>query len=114
MPEAIMELKRAGYLHMGDLGVAGREAFESPTGLPAHHLYVVSNGGRECRRHLLFRDYLRSHPEETRRYSDLKKSLAMKFRDDREGYTEAKTAFIEGMLQRAEADARHARRIQNE
>ena len=101
VPKAIQALSRGGYRHLGDLGIAGREAFESPLGSPAHHLYVVVLGGREYERHIRFRDYLRSHPEETRRYSALKKSLALEHRDDREAYTEAKTAFVEETLRKA-------------
>jgi GrpB-like predicted nucleotidyltransferase (UPF0157 family) len=99
--KAIRLLAKIGYRHIGDLGITGREAFESPAGLPAHHLYVVVLGNSEHKRHLRFRDYLRSHPEETKRYSALKKSLAKKFRYDREAYTEAKTEFVGGALRRA-------------
>ena len=98
---AIRLLENAGYRHLGDLGIPGREAFESPHGLPEHHPYVVVKGNSEHTRHLFFRDYLREHPEETRRYSDLKKSLAAKFRDDREAYTGAKGAFVVGVLREA-------------
>jgi GrpB-like predicted nucleotidyltransferase (UPF0157 family) len=101
LPEAIEALAKTGYRHVGDLGIKGRDAFESPSGLPPHHLYVVVLGGREYTRHIRFRNYLRSHPEEIRRYSALKKSLALKFRDDREAYTEAKTPFVEDILSRA-------------
>jgi len=38
---------------------------------------------------------------ETEKYSILKKSLAKKFRNDREAYTEAKTNFIKLILRRA-------------
>ena len=98
---AIQLLTTAGYRHLGDLGIVGREAFDSPAGLSAHHLYVVVLGNSEHLRHLRFRDYLRSHPEETRRYSELKKSLAISFRNDREAYTEAKSDFVEGVLRMA-------------
>jgi len=100
--QAIRLLSKAGYRHLGDLGIAGREAFESPAGLPAHHLYVVVAGNSEHVRHLLFRDHLRKHPEEVREYSDLKKSLAKKFRNDRDAYTEAKTEFVEEVLRRSQ------------
>ena len=99
--KAISALEEAGYKHLGDLGITGREAFESPANLPAHHLYVVVLGSREHARHVRFRDYLRRHPETTTEYSVLKKSLAQKFRNDREAYTEAKTAFIEAILRQA-------------
>jgi GrpB-like predicted nucleotidyltransferase (UPF0157 family) len=101
LPTVISLLAKLGYRHVGDLGIAGREAFDNPPGLPAHHLYVVIAGNSEHVRHLRFRDYLRSHPEVRDQYSALKKSLGRKFGDDREAYTEAKTAFIEDVLNRA-------------
>lgn len=99
--EAIRLLSKAGYGHKGDQGVPGREAFDNPPGLPAHHLYVVVSGNAEHRRQLLFGDYLRTHPEATRRCSELKKSLAIRFRNDRAGYTDAKTGFVESILRKA-------------
>ena len=59
-----------------------------------HHVHLVEIGGTFWRRHLAFRDYLRTHPEDARRYAVLKRDLAAKFGADREGYTDAKTAFI--------------------
>lgn len=47
---------------------------------------------------LAFRDILRSKPEVAEEYAILKKQLAEKFKDDRDGYTEAKTAFIRSVL----------------
>jgi GrpB-like predicted nucleotidyltransferase (UPF0157 family) len=52
-------------------------------------------------RHLLFRDYLRSHPETAQEYARLKKRLANEFGRDREGYTEAKTPFITAIEKKA-------------
>ena len=52
-------------------------------------------------RQLLFRDRLRAEPETARAYCKLKKSLAARFGTDREGYTEAKTEFIEGVVRRS-------------
>lgn len=103
---AIQLLAAGGYRHKGDRGVRGREAFDNPQGLAQHHLYVVVSGNSEHRRHLLFRDYLRSHPEEAARYSTLKRSLADAFREDRDGYTDAKSAFVEEILRRASAAKR--------
>src|SRR5258707_11678358 len=37
---AVTRLATLGYVHRGDLGIVGREAFHLPAGLPAHHLYV--------------------------------------------------------------------------
>lgn len=106
--EVIDRLSAAGYVHKGDGGIPGREAFAPPGDLPRHHLYVCIRGGRELQRHLLFRDYLRKHPEEVLNYSRLKERLAREFREDREAYTRAKTSFIEGILDKAGASSGHA------
>ena len=47
------------------------------------------------------RDYLISHEDEAKAYSDLKKSLADKFPDDRNAYTEAKSSMIDDILFKA-------------
>ena len=43
---------------------------------------------------LYFRDYLRAHPEIAQEYRNLKKSLEEKYKHNRDGYTDAKTEFI--------------------
>ena len=100
LPAAIERLATLGYVHRGDLGITGREAFSRPPDTPPHHLYVCARDSAELRRHLLFRDYLRAHPEDARAYGALKRQLAARFRDDREAYTEAKTAFVADILRR--------------
>jgi GrpB-like predicted nucleotidyltransferase (UPF0157 family) len=109
LPEVIRRLTCLGYHHEGDLGVAGREAFSTRgaenvprdgkrRSWPAHHLYVCAADCREFHRHLLFRDWLRRHPATVLEYADLKRRLAESYRDDRDGYTEAKTEFIESTM----------------
>ncbi|NNL65824.1 MAG: GrpB family protein [Myxococcales bacterium] len=66
----------------------------------SHHLHAVEIGTAFFRDHLAFRDHLRAHPADAAAYAALKRRLAERFRDDRPGYTEAKTAFIEGVLAR--------------
>lgn len=66
-----------------------------------HHVHMVEVGGDFWDRHLLFRDYLRGHPEEAQRYADLKKTLAARFSSDRESYTNAKTDYIQEIVARA-------------
>jgi GrpB-like predicted nucleotidyltransferase (UPF0157 family) len=98
LPAAIEPLATLGYEHIGDLGIAGREAFTTPPGIPPHHLYVCAADNAELSRHLTFRDFLRGHPDTAREYGELKLSLAERYRDDRLGYTEAKSAFVEAVL----------------
>jgi GrpB-like predicted nucleotidyltransferase (UPF0157 family) len=68
-----------------------------------HHLHAVELGSAFWRDHLAFRDHLRSHPDEAAAYAELKRELAARFGRDRDGYTEAKTDFVRGVLARARA-----------
>ena len=59
-----------------------------------HHLHLVPFGSEQWRGTLAFRDYLRAHPADAAEYAALKMQLARQYRDDREAYTQAKSAFI--------------------
>jgi len=96
--EAIAMLAAAGYPHKGDAGVPGREAFDQPPHLPEHHLYLCVEGAGPLVAHLRLRDHLRANPGTAREYAALKRELTAAYGDDRAGYTEAKTAFIEAVL----------------
>jgi GrpB-like predicted nucleotidyltransferase (UPF0157 family)/quercetin dioxygenase-like cupin family protein len=94
-----------GYVHLGDLGITGREAFGGEGERFAdHHLYVCREDSGELRRHLAFRDHLRGSPSDAADYGELKLDLARRFRNDRVGYTEAKTAFITRILEGSRDD----------
>jgi GrpB-like predicted nucleotidyltransferase (UPF0157 family) len=66
-----------------------------------HNLHLVEAGGRYWEERLLFRDYLRKHPEAAKEYAELKYRLASRHRDDREAYTEAKADFVCEVVRRA-------------
>ena len=68
-----------------------------------YHLHMVEKRSHFWKRHLLFRDYLRAHPEVAQRYYRLKKELASKYGSDREAYTNAKASFIESTIAQANA-----------
>jgi GrpB-like predicted nucleotidyltransferase (UPF0157 family) len=87
-----------GYVHLGDLGIAGREAFRAAPDLPRHHLYVCAAGSAALHAHLILRDTLRADPALATAYGALKYDLAERFRDDRDSYTEGKTPFITSVL----------------
>lgn len=102
VPAAIEGLRTLGYVHQGDKGIAGREAFLwSPDSVP-HHLYVVAADSQPLADHLAFRDYLRRNPEAAREYAALKRALAERHGEDRLGYTNAKSEFVAGALRAAE------------
>lgn len=62
------------------------------------HLWEVTDS--EYERHVVFRDYLRTHPEEAKAYAEVKQHLATQF-DDVNDYADAKSAFIKPCEQRA-------------
>jgi GrpB-like predicted nucleotidyltransferase (UPF0157 family) len=98
---AIERLEGLGYVHQGNLGVEGREAFGPPALLPRHHLYLCSSRSLALRNHLAVRDYLRKHSDIAAEYGALKKRLARRFHHDIDGYLEGKTNFILGILRTA-------------
>jgi GrpB-like predicted nucleotidyltransferase (UPF0157 family) len=65
-----------------------------------HHLHLIPAGSERFRDELAFRDLLRADPEIADRYAALKRALAERHRNDREGYTEAKSAFVRASLSR--------------
>jgi GrpB-like predicted nucleotidyltransferase (UPF0157 family) len=66
-----------------------------------HHLHIVEFATWEHQRHLLFRDYLRNHPDIARLYEEIKRELAVAFKSNRPAYTKGKTAFIKSIMARA-------------
>jgi GrpB-like predicted nucleotidyltransferase (UPF0157 family) len=73
------------------------------------HLHMVELGGEFWQRQLLFRNYLRAHPEAAQAYEALKRDLAAHYGQDREGYTEAKTEFIRSIGEKAQAEMKPQR-----
>ncbi|MGI8927454.1 MAG: GrpB family protein [Tepidiformaceae bacterium] len=94
-----------GYAYLGEFGIARRHYFRKGDGPEprTHHLHMVEVGGEFWERHLLFRDYLRSHPETAAAYAAMKRDAATVhgIAPDTDAYTEAKSPFIAAVLKRA-------------
>ena len=71
-----------------------------------HHAHVTEPATSRWETVLLFRDYLRAHPEAARAYATLKRDLAAAFGDDIARYRDAKHAFVEGAVAKARAERR--------
>lgn len=65
------------------------------------HVHVCNSGGDWGRDELLFRDYLVANSAARDEYSELKRNLMARWHDDRQAYTEAKTAFVLDALEHA-------------
>jgi GrpB-like predicted nucleotidyltransferase (UPF0157 family) len=102
LADAIKCLGTIGYMHQGDLGVVGREAFSWPPHGRRHHLYVCSIDNEAHKRHIAFRDYLRNHVSDAEQYAKLKRDLAVRYRSDRVAYTNGKLDFVNSILAKTE------------
>ncbi|HTK09638.1 MAG TPA: GrpB family protein [Ktedonobacteraceae bacterium] len=110
IPDCVPSLEQLGYEYRGEAGVPGRHFFRKPplsvSGFErTHHLHLIDftdeQGRVEGESQLLFRDYLRRHPEHARDYVRLKQELAARFGNNRNGYTDGKTAFVLATVEKA-------------
>jgi GrpB-like predicted nucleotidyltransferase (UPF0157 family) len=74
-----------------------------PAGARICHVHVLRVGSAHDREHRLFAAYLRADSKRREAYAALKRDLADRFGQDRDGYTLAKTLFVTGTLALAEA-----------
>ncbi|WP_342554855.1 GrpB family protein [Paenibacillus sp. FSL R7-0652] len=112
LPDVIQGLESLGYVHEGNLGVEDREAFaRKDANVPysileipktEHHLYVCNKESKELVRHISFRDALIRNPGYAVEYGNLKKELAVKYRGNRQSYTDGKSEFVNRVLTESE------------
>ena len=91
-------METAGYICMS--ASDGRMSFNkgyTPAGYAdkVFHIHFHRAGDND---EIRFRDYLIAHPEVAKEYEILKLSLIPKYKNDRDGYTEAKTAFVRSVI----------------
>ncbi|MFD0825689.1 GrpB family protein [Neobacillus sp. M.A.Huq-85] len=89
-----------GYDVAGEWGISGRRLFRKGGDNRTHHIHFYQSDNPQIERHLIFRDYLRSHPEEAARYSRFKEEVAQRCEHTRE-YSAAKRGFVKEMEQQA-------------
>lgn len=90
-------LEQAGYeLRVREPDFHEHRMLRTPAG--DVHIHVFSTDSPQIARHLTFRDRLRSHPEDRRRYEQTKRRLASRPWPDMNAYAEAKTEVIESIL----------------
>jgi GrpB-like predicted nucleotidyltransferase (UPF0157 family) len=100
-PRVVQKLASIGYIHEGDLGIKGREAFryENKPHLMKHHLYVCPRDSRELHRHITFRDFLRSSPQAAKQYGQVKEEAARRYPDNIDQYMQFKSACVEQLYE---------------
>jgi GrpB-like predicted nucleotidyltransferase (UPF0157 family) len=95
-------LEQLGYVFRADNQERTKRYFREPSGRRRSHIHVRRAGSFSEQLALLFRDFLRTHPDWAQRYAELKLTLAQTHASDRDRYTDAKRPFTWQTL--AEAD----------
>ncbi|GGB12191.1 GrpB family protein [Macrococcus hajekii] len=90
-------LIRLGYEPKGENGIKGRRYFQKGQDNRSHHLHIYQTGDENIKRHLAFRDYLRTFSGEAERYGHLKAELAKLYLFDIDSYIAGKNIFVQVM-----------------
>ena len=112
----VEDIERAGQAVAGLINLGYEYIPEFETQLPdrryfrrgapeTHHVHMVPVSSDYWREHLLFRDYLRSHPQAAEEYGKLKRGLAGRFPLDRDAYRAGKLPFIDTVVDAARREA---------
>lgn len=98
-----------GYRHvaLGDFDLV-YPFFHKPAEWPGtHHVHLCEAGGEQERKHLVFRNHLRAHPQVAAQYEALKRELARTHDtstpQSMETYSLSKSEFVADVLRAAEA-----------
>lgn len=99
----VKDVQALGYESMGEFGIPSRRYFrkDDDSGTRTHHLHAFEFQSPHIVRHLAFRDYLISHPETARAYSDLKRRLVQTCNGDIDAYVDGKDAFVKEVERKA-------------
>ncbi|KRE37333.1 GrpB family protein [Paenibacillus sp. Soil522] len=94
---AIKGLESLGYVHKPDAALPERHYLTK--GSPrTHQIHMFNKGNPFIRKHLAFRDYLRTNENERVRYEQLKVDLANTHSNNRIAYADGKTDFVNEIL----------------
>jgi GrpB-like predicted nucleotidyltransferase (UPF0157 family) len=76
---------------------------KGPPGPWTHHVHMMEPSRPPWETRLVFRDYLRAHPEAARAYANVKRGLAASSNDDIEAYRTGKDVFVQETTAKARA-----------
>jgi len=105
-PGIVARLEALGYVHVGDQGIKEREVFKRliPDDFMDYHFYVCPKDSEESRRQNIFRNALLNNKYIADEYGKLKLRLIEEVNGDRVLYTDSKTDFIVGVINKAIKD----------
>lgn len=119
-PEIIERMTRSGFRQRGDIrhdhvppgeddtpGLWTKLLFNEPVGWRRANIHVRQNGNPNQRYPLLFRDYLRAHPQSARAIELIKREIARHHPDDIEAYYDIKDPVYDLVWDAAQEWAKH-------
>mgnify|MGYP001600045612 CR=1 FL=1 len=91
-------MEQLGYTALAEYVKKGTRLFAiEKDNARLYNVHVFENQDPEAQEMLTLRDYFRSHPEETKKYNDLKEELYRKYPNDYGAYREAKDRYMEAL-----------------
>jgi len=88
------EMRSIGYDPKGEFGIPNRRHFQKGGDNRSHHVHAFKRSDLNVARHVVFRDYLRAHPEVAEAYGRLKQRIAKTCANDSGRYCDGKDAYI--------------------
>jgi GrpB-like predicted nucleotidyltransferase (UPF0157 family) len=100
-----LPLESLGYIFRANNPERTKRYFREAPAHPRVHIHVRRSGSFSEQFALLFRDYVRTHPDVAAQYAELKIGLAQRYQlvEERELYTEAKAPFIWKVIAQADS-----------
>ncbi len=78
-----------------------------PTTNRTHYIHIEVYNSYKWEEHIVFRDYMRTHPEDLQKYQEIKVYASEAFKNERKKYTAYKDEFIKGILAKAKAELKN-------
>jgi len=107
IPLGTERMQSAGYTFHGDLYDNGMWSFTTGRASYGARVNLCAPGTAMHEERLLFRDYLRAHPEAAAEYGSLKRRLAAETDDNWDHYTGGKGPFVAEIVARARQHPAH-------
>jgi GrpB-like predicted nucleotidyltransferase (UPF0157 family) len=103
------QVESLGYIWRGEFGIPGRRyCIREEQRRRLFHVHCHQEGHSGIARTLVFRDYLRAHPDEARIYEEQKRIAAAAHPNDTLAYSRAKSGWITACIERATEWVKHA------
>lgn len=104
LDEAVLLMRQASdWTFQGEPYGDGMWTFTRGHGSWGARLYLCTPGTATHEKRILFRDWLRAHDKDAAAYEALKRRLAVEANGDWKAYTGSKSAFVAGIVERAQA-----------